>query len=66
MQGRNTYEQCKSCPWRVDCDPEKDIPGYDRKLAENLHWVLAGHRTKPKRDVVSYAIVFPDERRSPG
>lgn len=24
-----TVHQCKSCPWRVDCDPEHDIPnGY--------------------------------------
>jgi hypothetical protein len=29
--------QCKSCPWRVDCEPEKDIPGgYCVKLHEGL------------------------------
>lgn len=24
----NTVTQCKSCPWRVGCDPDKDIPNY--------------------------------------
>lgn len=29
--------QCKSCPWRVDCEPEQDIPGgYCVKLHEGL------------------------------
>lgn len=29
--------QCKSCPWRVDCVPERDIPnGYSVELHENL------------------------------
>lgn len=29
--------QCKSCPWRVDCEPETDIPGgYCVKLHEGL------------------------------
>lgn len=30
-------KQCKSCPWRVDCVPEEDIPGgYCVALHENL------------------------------
>ena len=24
--------QCKSCPWRTDCEPDKDIPRYERDL----------------------------------
>lgn len=28
--------QCKSCPWRVGCDPDKDIPNYRRELHCNL------------------------------
>lgn len=29
--------QCKSCPWRIDCVPEEDIPGgYRVDLHENL------------------------------
>lgn len=32
-----TVKQCKSCPWRVDCDPEHDIPdGYSVELHEGL------------------------------
>lgn len=29
-------KQCKTCPWRVDCEPERDIPRYDLKLAREL------------------------------
>lgn len=30
-------KQCKSCPWRVDCVPDKDIPnGYSAALHEKL------------------------------
>lgn len=30
-------KQCKSCPWRVDCEPDKDIPnGYCVELHESL------------------------------
>lgn len=33
----NTVTQCDSCPWRVSCDPERDIPnGYSVELHENL------------------------------
>lgn len=29
--------QCKSCPWRTDCVPDKDIPnGYSVALHKNL------------------------------
>jgi hypothetical protein len=33
---RKTVAQCKSCPWRVDCEPDRDIPNYDRELACGL------------------------------
>lgn len=34
-----TVKQCKSCPWRVNCDPTKDIPnGY----SSDMHKDLAG------------------------
>ena len=31
--------QCKSCPWRVDCVPEEDIPG---GYCANMHAELKG------------------------
>ena len=31
-----TVVQCRSCPWRVACVPDKDIPRYDRELAKGL------------------------------
>ena len=31
-----TVKQCKTCPWRVGCNPEQDIPGYMRELHERL------------------------------
>jgi hypothetical protein len=31
-----TQVQCKSCPWRVDCEPDKDIPNYSLDLAKGL------------------------------
>ena len=35
-------KQCKSCPWRVGCDPEADIPnGYSRELHERLRSTIA-------------------------
>ena len=37
-----TVKQCKSCPWRVDCDPTTDIPnGYSVELHENLRGTIA-------------------------
>lgn len=34
---KKTVTQCKSCPWRVDCEPVKDIPnGYSVELHERL------------------------------
>lgn len=29
-------KQCKTCPWRVDCVPNRDIPGYQPELARKL------------------------------
>jgi hypothetical protein len=37
-----TVKQCKTCPWRVDCDPLTDIPnGYSVKLHEKLRNTIA-------------------------
>lgn len=34
---RKTVKQCKSCPWRVDCVPDRDIPnGYSVDLHKQL------------------------------
>lgn len=34
--------QCKACPWRVDCTPEKDIPGgYCEKKHARLQETVA-------------------------
>lgn len=33
---KDKVHQCKSCPWRATCVPEKDIPNYRRELAEGL------------------------------
>ncbi len=33
--------QCKSCPWRVGCEPDKDIPNYKRDLHEGLTDTIA-------------------------
>ena len=38
----NVVKQCKSCPWRVGCDPDSDIPnGYSRALHEGLKGTIA-------------------------
>ena len=35
-------KQCRSCPWRVDCDPTIDIPnGYSVRLHMNLRGTIA-------------------------
>ncbi len=34
-------KQCKSCPWRIDCDPEADIPNYVPELAKKLTRTIA-------------------------
>jgi hypothetical protein len=37
-----TITQCRSCPWRVDCDPLTDIPnGYSVELHESLRETIA-------------------------
>lgn len=36
MSDRKPIKQCKSCPWRVDCVPDRDIPNYSPKLAAGL------------------------------
>lgn len=33
---KDKVHQCKSCPWRVTCVPDKDIPNYSPKLAAGL------------------------------
>lgn len=37
----NAVRQCKSCPWRVDCVPDRDIPGYRRELHQGLTCTIA-------------------------
>jgi hypothetical protein len=39
-----TIAQCKSCPWRVGCDPVRDIPG---GYSVELHVGLAGTIATP-------------------
>lgn len=31
-----SVKQCKSCPWRINCEPDNDIPNYSRELAKGL------------------------------
>lgn len=38
---RAIVKQCKSCPWRVDCVPDKDIPNYVPELARGLDCTIA-------------------------
>lgn len=33
---KKTVVQCKSCPWRVDCVPDRDIPNYSRDMHVSL------------------------------
>lgn len=48
-----TVRQCKSCPWRVDCDPERDIPnGYCVELHEGLRKTIASD-TRVSVDVLN-------------
>ena len=35
-----TVNQCKSCPWRVGCVPDRDIPRYRRELHEGLRGTI--------------------------
>ena len=38
---RATVKQCKSCPWRVDCVPDRDIPnGYSVELHRGLRGTI--------------------------
>ena len=37
---KGTAKQCRSCPWRVDCVPERDIPRYDRELHKSLRGLI--------------------------
>ena len=32
--------QCASCPWRVECVPDRDIPGYVKGLHEGLRGTI--------------------------
>lgn len=44
----NVVKQCKSCPWRVDCDPDNDIPnGYCRGLHASLQKTIAKDASLP-------------------
>lgn len=60
-----TVKQCRSCPWRIDCEPMRDIPNYDPELAcgltrtirsgleslfvDKLH-IMACHYSKPDEE----------------
>ena len=41
MTDRKTIAQCKSCPWRIDRVPDKDIPNYREELHKNLTSTIA-------------------------
>lgn len=42
MSERVAVTQCATCPWRVDCDPLRDIPnGYSVELHEALSGTIA-------------------------
>ena len=48
MTTHSTVQQCKSCPWRVDCDPDTDIPnGYCRTLHADLKKTIAKDASLP-------------------
>lgn len=36
-----TIAQCKSCPWRVACKPDKEIPNYNAELHSGLACTIA-------------------------
>jgi len=39
---RAKIKQCASCPWRVGCDPSRDIPnGYSVELHQQLRLTIA-------------------------
>lgn len=37
----DTVKQCKSCPWRIDCVPDRDIPRYSKDLHKTLTNTIA-------------------------
>lgn len=41
MPTKNKVIQCRSCPWRVGAQPDTEIPGYRRKMHENLACTIA-------------------------
>lgn len=42
MTAGESVRQCRSCPWRVGCDPNRDIPnGYSTELHEALSLTIA-------------------------
>lgn len=41
MDGQKTITQCRTCPWRVGCDPARDIPGYQEDLHHGLDQTIA-------------------------
>ena len=49
-------QQCKSCPWRVDCVPDEDIPRYSEALHRDLaKTIRSGMETllSPQRRVMA-------------
>lgn len=66
MADAKTVKQCKSCPWKVGCVPERDIPnGYTREAHKRLKatirsgieslrgglQIMACHHSKPGEEV---------------
>lgn len=41
MSGQTKVRQCRTCPWKVGCDPEEDIPGYSLELAKKLRSTIS-------------------------
>lgn len=60
-----TIKQCKTCPWRVNCVPKRDIPNYRPRLHVGLkktirsgleslqgnRQIMACHYSKPDSEI---------------
>ena len=63
-------KQCKACPWRVDCEPAKDIPGgYCETKHRNLKSTIAepgALRFGPLRAMACHETTGGNERECVG
>jgi hypothetical protein len=41
MSDRTKIKQCRTCPWKVSCSPEEDIPNYSLELAKALRSTIS-------------------------